>query len=54
VACERGRLGYDFASVKDLSVLFQVNNLTDTAFQSAFWARCAQPAPNIPEPRRPK
>jgi TonB-dependent receptor len=28
------QLGYDFASVKGLSVLFQVNNLTDTAFQT--------------------
>lgn len=28
------QLGYDFASVKGLSVLFQVNNLTDTAFET--------------------
>ena len=28
------QLGYDFASVKGLSMLFQVNNLTDTAFQT--------------------
>lgn len=28
------QLGYDFASVKGLSVLFQVNNLTDTDFQT--------------------
>jgi TonB-dependent receptor len=28
------QLGYDFASIKGLSVLFQVNNLTDTAFQT--------------------
>jgi TonB-dependent receptor len=28
------QLGYDFATVKGLSVLFQVNNLTDTAFQT--------------------
>jgi iron complex outermembrane receptor protein len=28
------QLGYDFASVKGLSALFQVNNLTDTAFQT--------------------
>jgi TonB-dependent receptor len=28
------QLGYDFKQVKGLSVLFQVNNLTDTAFQT--------------------
>jgi TonB-dependent receptor len=28
------QVGYDFAAVKGLSVLFQVNNLTDTAFQT--------------------
>jgi TonB-dependent receptor len=28
------QLGYDFSYVKGLSVLFQVNNLTDTAFQT--------------------
>jgi TonB-dependent receptor len=28
------QLGYDFANIKGLSVLFQVNNLTDTAFQT--------------------
>jgi len=28
------QLGYDFASVKGLSVLFQVNNLSDTDFQT--------------------
>jgi TonB-dependent receptor len=28
------QLGYDFSSYKGLSVLFQVNNLTDTAFQT--------------------
>lgn len=28
------QLGYDFASVKGLSALFQVNNLTDTAFRT--------------------
>jgi TonB-dependent receptor len=28
------QLGYDFASFKGLSVLFQVNNLTDTAFET--------------------
>lgn len=28
------QLGYDFASIKGLSALFQVNNLTDTAFQT--------------------
>ena len=27
-------LGYDFKEIKGLSVLFQVNNLTDTAFQT--------------------
>jgi TonB-dependent receptor len=28
------QVGYDFAAVKGLSILFQVNNLTDTAFQT--------------------
>jgi len=28
------QLGYDFKAVKGLSMLFQVNNLTDTAFQT--------------------
>jgi iron complex outermembrane receptor protein len=28
------RSGYDFSTYKGLSVLFQVNNLTDTAFQT--------------------
>jgi TonB-dependent receptor len=28
------QLGYDFKEIKGLSVLFQVNNLTDTAFQT--------------------
>ena len=28
------QLGYDFKQIEGLSVLFQVNNLTDTAFRS--------------------